>query len=57
MPYSAKGRTIEQVLADYEAGLLNGHGGATTEYLHAVIMVQRHRNNAAGRGLPPLLPA
>jgi hypothetical protein len=40
VPYSAKGRTIEQVLADYEAGLLNDHGGATTEYLHAVIMVR-----------------
>jgi hypothetical protein len=40
VPYSANGKTIEQVLSDYEAGLLNDHGGATTEYLHAVIMVR-----------------
>jgi hypothetical protein len=40
MPYSSDGKNSQQVLKDFEAGLLNDHGGNTTEYLHAVIMVR-----------------
>jgi hypothetical protein len=40
MPYSSDGKNSQQVLNDFEAGLLNDHGGNTTEYLHAVIMVR-----------------
>jgi hypothetical protein len=38
MPYTAADRTIEQVLKDYETGVLNAEfKGSTLEYLHAVI--------------------
>lgn len=39
--YSARGKTLEQLLEDFESGKLNStYQGNTTDYLHAAIAVR-----------------
>jgi hypothetical protein len=45
--YRAGKRTIEQPLTDYEDRLLDAdHGGSTTDYLHAAILVKAVQRQA-----------
>jgi hypothetical protein len=40
MPYTGRGKTPDELLADYEQGLLDAtFKGSTTDYLHAAIAV------------------
>jgi hypothetical protein len=37
-PYSARGKTVEQILKDFEDHLMDStYGGNTTDYLHAAV--------------------
>jgi len=41
VPYTSDGKSVEQLLRDYEQRLMDAdYGGSTTEYLHASIMVR-----------------